>query len=231
MNGKIYLLTDVRNGIQYVGKTKGNNLKYFTGGLIPCKIIKKHGFSVFKRTILEDNISSLEELNKKEIFYIAEYDTFNNGYNLTIGGDGGGEWILLKTKEEIEIIASKKRAKMLNRVFSEDTLAKMSFAKKGIPLTDEHKQHIRESQSGENHPWFGRNHTDETKEKISLKRKGKKSQSHSKWMSENNPNCKSVIIDGIEYKSMTEAAKNLKTTLSVIKGRCKSKHWPNWNKL
>ena len=35
-----------------------------------------------------DNISK-EELNNEEIKYIKQYDSYNNGYNLTIGGDGG----------------------------------------------------------------------------------------------------------------------------------------------
>lgn len=35
-----------------------------------------------------DNISK-DELNNEEIKYIKQYDSYNNGYNLTHGGDGG----------------------------------------------------------------------------------------------------------------------------------------------
>ena len=35
-----------------------------------------------------DNISK-DELNREEIKYIEQYDSYNNGYNLTLGGDGG----------------------------------------------------------------------------------------------------------------------------------------------
>lgn len=59
-------------------------------------------------------------------------------------------------------------------IYSQETLEKMSLAKKGIPLSEEHKRHIRESQSGENHPMFGKNHTEETKEKIRQKALGRK---------------------------------------------------------
>ena len=41
-------------------------------------------------SVIEDNIVDLDELSKKEIAYIQEFNTFNNGLNLTIGGAGSG---------------------------------------------------------------------------------------------------------------------------------------------
>jgi hypothetical protein len=35
-----------------------------------------------------DSSTTFEELKEKEIYWIAHYDTYNNGYNSTIGGDG-----------------------------------------------------------------------------------------------------------------------------------------------
>lgn len=58
------------------------------------RAIKKYGIEHFEITILQSFHDSLgwrtkiqlDELEKK---YITEYDSFNNGYNSTLGGDGG----------------------------------------------------------------------------------------------------------------------------------------------
>ena len=65
-------------------------------------------------------------------------------------------------------------------IFSDETLKRMSEAKKGIPLSMEHKKNIRLSQSGEKHPMFGKKHTEETKEKIRQKALGKKATAETK---------------------------------------------------
>ena len=52
--------------------------------------IKKYGIDNFNFEILEE--CSPEQLSEKEKFYIAKYDTFHNGYNMTAGGeDNQGE--------------------------------------------------------------------------------------------------------------------------------------------
>lgn len=46
----------------------------------------KYGFeNFFMEKITE---CPIEDLNEMEQFYIKKYDTYNNGYNLTLGGDG-----------------------------------------------------------------------------------------------------------------------------------------------
>lgn len=48
--------------------------------------IRKHGLQNFNFYILE--LCDITKLNELEMKYIQEFDTFNNGYNLTLGGDG-----------------------------------------------------------------------------------------------------------------------------------------------
>jgi group I intron endonuclease len=231
INGYVYILIDKRNKKMYVGKHIGTKKDYFTGGVIPNRIAKKYGKDIFEKMILEDNIRSEEELSAKEIFYIEKYNTFNNGYNLSEGGDGGGSWLNKKTKEEKERISNIKREKNLGRKFSKETLEKMSLAKKGIPLTEEHKRNIRFSQSGENHPWFGRKHTDESKEKISKSRKGIKNSKHSDFMKKNNPRNLSVSINGCIFGSIQQASEELNLPRHVVKTKLNSLNYPNWVKI
>jgi group I intron endonuclease len=231
VNGYIYLLTDKRNGKQYVGKHTGIDKNYFSSGYLPNKIAKKYGKEVFDRIILEDNITDDETLSTKEILYIKKYNTFNGGYNLTEGGEGGNSWMDKKTVEEKMRISKIKREKNLGRTFSLETLEKMSRAKKGIPLTDEHKKNISKSQSGENHPWFGRQHSQETKLKISEKRKGVKNPKHSDFMRKNNPNNLSISINGRIFDSIQQAADILNISRNVIKRKINSDNYPEWVKI
>jgi len=93
--GCIYLITNLITKKVYVGLTtrepeirwqqheySGRNPKYHFH-----HSIKKHGWENFKPEILAENVP-IEELNDLEIYYIALYDSFNNGYNSTKGGDG-----------------------------------------------------------------------------------------------------------------------------------------------
>jgi group I intron endonuclease len=231
INGHIYLLTDNRNGKQYVGKHIGTETNYFSGGIIPNNIAKKYGKQIFTKIILEENIIDENLLSIKEKYYIEKYNTFNNGYNLSEGGDGGGSWINKKTKEEKERISNIKREKNLGRTFSKETLEKMSLAKKGIPLTEEHKRNIRVSQSGENHPWFGRKHSEESKRKISETRKGIKNPNHSNFMKKNNPQNLSISINGRIFDSIQQASEELMVPRHVVKTKLNSLNHPNWIKI
>lgn len=69
----------------YNEKSKSYNHKFHIA-------IRKYGFDSFKYEILFTVFcNSLEELiqtlNQKEIYYIGLYDSYNNGYNMTIGGN------------------------------------------------------------------------------------------------------------------------------------------------
>ena len=50
--------------------------------------VHKYGWDNIKTTILEEGLT-LEEAKDSEIYYIKLFDTYNNGYNCTEGGDSG----------------------------------------------------------------------------------------------------------------------------------------------
>ena len=63
--------------------------------------VQKYGAENFFVETIEDNIP-IEELDQKEISYIAKYDSYNNGYNSTPGGDGR---IINKVNNEEKLLA------------------------------------------------------------------------------------------------------------------------------
>lgn len=79
------------------------------------KAIRKYGIENFSFEILEE--CKVEELNKKEIYYIEKYNSFHNGYNQTPGGDSNYNSYnpyldeiyndLLNTKDSLRDIANK----------------------------------------------------------------------------------------------------------------------------
>ena len=77
--------------------------------------------------------------------------------------------------------------------------------------------------SGENNSFYGKRHTQETKDKISKMNKGRLP-----------PNVKRVKIEGVEYRSRAEAARELGLHLTVVRYRCsisKNKIFKDWEVL
>lgn len=95
--GLIYIITNDFNDKVYIGQTTTNINTRFNQHCKKCVLasrhhklqnaIKKYGKNNFHIQELENNIP-IDELNRKEIEYIEKYNSFNNGYNSTKGGDG-----------------------------------------------------------------------------------------------------------------------------------------------
>lgn len=85
-------LESFKKGEIYIGKHNGRKELYFSGGKIVNRILKKYGKEVFDKEILSKNIDSNELLNYLEKYYIQYYkcnkNKYNNGLNLTDGGEG-----------------------------------------------------------------------------------------------------------------------------------------------
>jgi hypothetical protein len=226
--GYIYLLVDKRNGKKYVGKHNNNKKDYWSSGILPNRIAKKYGRDIFNRYILEDNIPN-RLLNDKEIFYINKENSFLDGYNSTKGGDGGGDWILNKSKEELEKISDIKSKKMSGRIFSELTISKMKESGKKKKLTDEHKKNISIAVRKRG----GFPHSEETKVKLSKLKKGTKNDPHSSFMKKNNPNFCKISVNEIIYNSIKEYSIIHNISYNTVKNRLNStsKKFENWFRL
>lgn len=66
------------------------------------KAILKYGIEDIETSVL-DKVGSKEESDKLEIFYIEKFDSFKNGYNMTLGGDGGDIFNLKSEDEKARI--------------------------------------------------------------------------------------------------------------------------------
>lgn len=99
---------------------------------------KKYGKENFEFSILEE--CPIENLDEREMFWIAYYDSFNNGYNNTVGGSGARG-----------MTAWNKGIKL-----SDEYKFKLSEAHKNLQHTEAQKRKISEKLSGKNNPHYGK---------------------------------------------------------------------------
>ena len=194
--GVIYKITNTLNGKPYVGQTqrqlKVRIHKHKYGNLYIDKVIQKHGWEGnFTVEVLEE-CATIEQLNAREKFWIAELNSkVPNGYNLTDGGLGHvgrspsketrakisvGNKGKKRTKETRAKIAAAMKGKS-RKPHSKETRAKISVAQTGKKISPETCAKISAANkaSGRKPPdRTGKKHTSETKAKISAANKGKK---------------------------------------------------------
>lgn len=165
MIGTIYKLTSPSNKC-YIGQTINlverkrtlyNPNKYYSGHRLD-NAIKKYGIENFQYEIIIQIVESSKEklrekLDELEKFYIEKYDSYNNGYNMTLGGSGSnGGFQTEESKRKISEKAKGRKGSMLGRHLTEEQKNKISnFAK---------------TRTGEKNPFYGKTHSEETKLKI-----------------------------------------------------------------
>ena len=98
MKGFIYKITNTINGKSYIGQTIQNVKERFyqhcatkcskaVSNMAIHRAIKKYGKSNFTVEVIEEIDSA--NLNDRERYWIKYYDSYNNGYNSTKGGQDG----------------------------------------------------------------------------------------------------------------------------------------------
>lgn len=148
----IYKITNLMNNKIYIGQTTQTlkermraHLKDYKRNLPIDVDLYKYGIENFKVEVI-DNATNKEELDQKEIYYIKLYNSkYPNGYNLSDGGS--------TTKGYHHRQESKDKMREVKR----------KCGKK-----------ISEAYIGEGNPFYGKKHSEESKKKMSEKRKGYK---------------------------------------------------------
>ena len=129
----IYCFTHIESGRQYVGQSI-DCADRFKSHTTPRKgaagikgAIMKYGVEAFKWQILEE--CKREELNEREIYWIAQLGTLSpGGYNLNSGG--GALTTFSKESKAKMSAAGKGKSNMKGKLHSEGTKAKQSEALK-----------------------------------------------------------------------------------------------------
>jgi hypothetical protein len=150
---------------------------------------------------LKQNLTE-EEAFKHEKYMIAVFGRKDLGtgilHNKTDGGDGcSGAIRSEKTRKKLSEANKGKNNPNYGKSFSEEHRRKMSEAHKGKVLSEEHRRKNSEAKTGsnnpnygkkgKNHPTYGRSHSKEAREKLSMIFKGLK------WWNDGNGNNKRSI--------------------------------------
>ena len=123
MRGFIYKITNIINGKSYIGQTiQDVKNRFYQHCATKCnkavlnmvihKSIKKYGKSNFTIEVIEEIDST--NLNDREKYWIRYYDSYNNGYNSTKGGQDGIK--LFKNLDTKSIIREYKFGKSLREI-------------------------------------------------------------------------------------------------------------------
>jgi hypothetical protein len=219
LNSHIYKLTDLRNNKIYIGQHNGENKSYFTGGIIPKRIIKKHGKGVFKKEIIVEGNFNQELLNQLEIHYVRLFASNlpQIGYNLN---EGGGAQMGFKHSEKTKKHYSSIRIGSKNPNYGKNGELSHNYGKKH---TEKTKKKMSESHNG-------KTFSKETRGKMSYYASNR-SESHLKNLSKaltgkvlsketrkkiSNIN-RGKIVSKETRKKMSESAKKYKKTEEHLK--------------
>lgn len=210
----IYKVTNLTNGKVYIGKTitklSKRKVRHYTSAKRGSetnfhRALRIYPVECFEWEILYEAHNS-HELNELEINYIKEYNSYEKGYNMTEGGDGGA--------------TIKKGTELYERVKH-----KFSNWKNGNPgaTPDAIKKRVETFKtvkwaSGKSHSNYGHSHN-----KGCLL--GKDNPMYGKTPT----NARMVIINGITYKSVASAARELNTHSGKIRKLCLDTKEKNYN--
>lgn len=185
-NYTVYMHKNKINGKIYIGQTcqipakRWDNGRGYETSTRFFNAILKYGWDNFEHIIIKENLSA-SEANELEIELIKQYQTQNDkyGYNITSGGHNYSH-----SEETKKKIGQANKTALKGKTHSTEWSQKMSkkFSGEGNPFYGKHhteltKQKISENRKGKligkQHPMYGKHHTEETLQQISQNRQGK----------------------------------------------------------
>lgn len=190
----IYKITNKVNGKMYIGQHITSNLDdgYLGSGTIIAKAVKKYGKESFTKEWLEF-AENAEDLNYLERMYVdEEWLARPDVYNIALGGsqisltDSIRKKISVATRKRL---SNKENHPMFGKLgtftgrrHSESTKQKISTTNKGKNLRNQHtaewKEEMSKKNAGSGNPFYGRTHTLEARQKMSLAAKNRDNTNH-----------------------------------------------------
>lgn len=246
MNSGIYKIRNIVNDKIYVGSAKDFHVRWDRH----LKSLRKnkhhnirlqrsfniHGEKSFIFEIIE-NVEYNKDIQIREQYYIDTLNSKVNGYNIADASFGD---VLTHNPRRDEIVENRRQIQLKNNSLMTEEQRKATWGKPGElngrwnpdnhnyckdcgkrikngsrHLTDSTNHHIWcfdcRPRTGKYNPFFGKTHSKEVLDKISEANKGKIP-----------PNNRVVIIDGVEYISVSEAGRQLKTHTTTVLHRLNS---------
>lgn len=165
----IYKISNLLDGKIYIGshKTKKLDDKYMGSGKYLKSAQKKYGMDNFKKEILFV-FDNPEEMYAKEAELVnGEFLVTENTYNLKVGGFGGFDFVnqnrsITHLTEAVrrQQLESLQKATIRHIELLQDPAYYAAYGQKlSVALKNRYKVHA--------HNWVGKNHSDETKRKMS----------------------------------------------------------------
>jgi group I intron endonuclease len=117
---------------------------------------------------------------------------------------------------------SEEERKIISKKISESNKGKEGYWKG--KTNENHSQWMTE-----NNPFKGKTHTDEVKQMLSEINSKPKTNEHKENISLNSPNNKQCVIEGVTYRSVAAASRQLGLSENTVRGRVKNKNFKEWN--
>lgn len=245
------MVTNLVNEKIYIGKDSRNRKNYFGSGKAIENSISKYGIENFKKEII-DEANSLDELNKKESYWISFYKSHDPsiGYNRSLGGEGNWD-LSYMTPDEMKQMEEKRRISFSSDEFKEkkrkdttDYFKDPENRKKQSEiikrcweiLDDSKKEEIKERLlEGTRQRWKLEGEREKSSEYFKINNpmfsEALKKKMSEERTGENNPFAKKCEINGTVYSSIIAACNSLNLTRNQISYRIRSAKYPEYRKI
>ena len=217
--GYIYIVINDINHKVYIGQTS-TSLKQrwhehthtdIKSGTHFHNALLKYGIDKFHMYLLEE--CTIDKLNEREIYYISIFNSYKDGYNMTPGGAGVSGYKHTDEDKLKMAQASRQFGSSLSDTNRQLFIQQRASKLKGVAKSPEHKLALSEARKGKYtgsvNGFYGKHHTQETKDIISKCNTGRKS---------NRRKPIKLVELNKQFNSYTEAWEWL-----VAQGLCKTK--------
>lgn len=224
----IYKITNKLDGKFYIGshKTKKLDDEYMGSGKYLISAQKKYGLENFEKEILFIFDNPKDMYNKESEIVNEDFLVTENTYNLKVGGFGG--WDYLNSTGMNNSTKSKEVLKRAGYIHTEKLKNDVEYRKRHIQRNSERFKKLHKEGKVKYDTFTGKNHSTETKKKISETRKKNNrgigtnnSQYGTRWVhnaeTKQNKKIKGQIEDGWFYGKYKEPKVKLPSIRDIRK--------------